>query len=35
MFSSIQDLSEKLEAAKYVTDPVTLKVPGAQLGIVC
>ena len=26
MFSSIQELSEKLEAAKYVTDPVTLKV---------
>ena len=26
MFSSIQDLSVKLEAAKYVTDPVTLKV---------
>ena len=25
MFSSIQELSEKLEAAKYVTDPVTLK----------
>ena len=26
VFSSIQELSEKLEAAKYVTDPVTLKV---------
>ena len=26
MFSSIEELSEKLEAAKYVTDPVTLKV---------
>ena len=26
MFSSIQELSEKLDAAKYVTDPVTLKV---------
>ena len=26
MFTSIQELSEKLEAAKYVTDPVTLKV---------
>jgi ABC-type ATPase with predicted acetyltransferase domain len=26
VFSSIQDLSEKLEATKYVTDPVTLKV---------
>ena len=26
MFSSIQELSAKLEAAKYVTDPVTLKV---------
>lgn len=26
MFSSIQELSDKLEAAKYVTDSVTLKV---------
>ena len=26
MFSSIEELSEKLDAAKYVTDPVTLKV---------
>ena len=26
MFSSIEELSDKLEAAKYVTDPVTLKV---------
>lgn len=26
MFSSIEDLSEKLEAAKYVIDPITLKV---------
>jgi MoxR-like ATPase len=26
VFSSIEELSEKLEAAKYVTDPVTLKV---------
>src|SRR5579872_5817807 len=26
VFSSIQELSEKLDAAKYVTDPVTLKV---------
>jgi ABC-type ATPase with predicted acetyltransferase domain len=26
VFSSIQDLSEKLDATKYVTDPVTLKV---------
>src|SRR5579862_2418026 len=26
VFSTIQELSEKLEAAKYVTDPVTLKV---------
>src|ERR1700691_6803108 len=26
VFSSIQELSEKLEAAKFVTDPVTLKV---------
>ncbi len=26
MFSSIEELSEKLEAAKYVADPVTLKV---------
>ena len=26
MFSSIEELSDKLEAAKYVADPVTLKV---------
>ena len=26
MFSSIQELSDKLEAAKYVTDSVALKV---------
>ena len=26
MFSSIEELSQKLDAAKYVTDPVTLKV---------
>ena len=26
MFSSIEDLSQKLDAAKYVTDPGTLKV---------
>src|ERR1700685_3456979 len=26
VFSSIQELSEKLEAARYVADPVTLKV---------
>jgi len=26
VFSSIEELSEKLDAAKYVTDPVTLKV---------
>jgi len=26
VFASIQELSKKLEAAKYVTDPVTLKV---------
>jgi len=26
MFASVQELSEKLEAAKYVIDPVTLKV---------
>jgi MoxR-like ATPase len=26
VFSSIEELSKKLDAAKYVTDPVTLKV---------
>src|SRR5579872_3777480 len=26
LFSSIEELSDKLEAAKYVADPVTLKV---------
>ncbi len=31
MFSSIEELSEKLEAGKYVTDPVTLKYLAAQM----
>ena len=26
MFSSIEELSDKLEAANYIADPVTLKV---------